>query len=943
MLDKETVKQYDDLFEDVRKELGKVVIGQEQVVDGVIRGLIANGHVLVEGIPGIAKTLIIKALAVISGCQFSRIQFTVDLLPTDIVGITTYDEKKGFYTAKGPIFSNFVIADEINRAPPKTQSALLEAMQERQATIGKETYPMMDPFFVMATQNPIESSGSLVINENVFMNGKLIKGKDLYKLVKKSGKLKSSNAYGDIYESKNSWTYALNDKNKLIKTRCMPYFVNYDGYVYEVKSRYGRTIKVSEDHPFLINRQGSNEWMRIKDVTKNDLLICPKQIPDNNLRFPEHLKVINQLKEKYLVVDNKELINVSKKTNNFNDLSTLKNDEFNKLRIVLGLSKKDLSIKLFGNNERNYWRLLRFFSGGNNECIRKKLINFFIKNKPEINYLKDKTFIESYKITTLNKFDVDEDIIFWLAFILSEGSITKNGVVVYQKNYPEVIERFIKVSEEKIGVKVSDVSERNGCRSVCIRSKALVDYVKARFFIKNKNIPYEYISLSSHLRKEFLKTFVSLESSVKEDDLHFVQKSKQSVDVISYLLLKNGFLHQIRQRKDGIFSLRIRDKEDIFNYLEKIGWIDNRKIDFKRDSFNYKKIIRINPSDIFDLVRLMGLNSFHTYKDRTDLLNRKWYCGYKSLKNGNINISKKIFDEMISDLDNEIKIRKNVDLNNTDLHKLAVLAGISIENVSESIGCSHNSVYSLYQKNNTIYKNNIETYIRNEFIRRLIKADKVFRNLKKLDSEDIIYDNILSIKRIRYKGKIFGLSVPIYHNYIGGFGACGINHNTYQLPQAQLDRFLFKVLIGYPNMNDEEIILNTNVSLRKFEEYKLKSIITPKEIIKLQRINQEVYVNKELEKYIVKVVDATRHPDKYKLKLGKYIEWGASPRASIGIFIASKADALMRGKNYVTPENIKNVAYDVLRHRVLLNYEGQAEKITTDDVVKEILYKVDVP
>jgi MoxR-like ATPase len=325
MLDKETVKQYDDLFADVRKELGKVVIGQEEVVDGVLRGLIANGHVLVEGIPGIAKTLIIKALAVISGCQFSRIQFTVDLLPTDIVGITTYDEKKGFYTAKGPIFSNFVIADEINRAPPKTQSALLEAMQEKQATIGKETYPMMDPFFVMATQNPIESSG------------------------------------------------------------------------------------------------------------------------------------------------------------------------------------------------------------------------------------------------------------------------------------------------------------------------------------------------------------------------------------------------------------------------------------------------------------------------------------------------------------------------------------------------------------------------------------------------------------------------------------------TYALPQAQLDRFLFKILIGYPKMNDEEIILNTNVSLRKFEEYKLKSIINPKEIIKLQKMNQEVYVNKELGKYIVKIIDATRYPDKYKLKLGKYIEWGASPRASIGIFIASKADALMKGKNYVTPENIKNVAYDVLRHRVLLNYEGQAERITTDDVVKEILYKVDVP
>ncbi|MBU2634082.1 MAG: MoxR family ATPase [Nanoarchaeota archaeon] len=325
MLDKKIIKNYNKVFEEVRKELGKVVIGQEEVVNGVIRSLIANGHVLVEGIPGIAKTLIIKALAVISGCKSTRIQFTVDLLPTDIVGITTYDEKKGFYTVRGPIFSNFVIADEINRAPPKTQSALLEAMQERQATIGKETYPMLNPFFVMATQNPIESSG------------------------------------------------------------------------------------------------------------------------------------------------------------------------------------------------------------------------------------------------------------------------------------------------------------------------------------------------------------------------------------------------------------------------------------------------------------------------------------------------------------------------------------------------------------------------------------------------------------------------------------------TYQLPQAQMDRFLFKILISYPKLEHEEKILNTNISLRKFEEYNLKSIITPKEILKLQNYNHQIFLSKELEKYIVKLVDATRNPDKYKLKLGKYIEWGCSPRASIGLFIASKADALMNGNNFVTPQNIKNVAYDVMRHRVLLNYEGQAEKVSTDDVVKEILSKVDVP
>ncbi len=143
----------------IKQEISKVVVGQEEVVDSLLKAILADGHVLVEGVPGIAKTLLIRTLAVVTGCTFKRVQFTVDLLPTDITGITAYHDKKGFYVVKGPIFAHYIIADEINRAPPKTQSALLEAMQEKQTTIGKETFPMMKPFFVMANNNPIEQSG----------------------------------------------------------------------------------------------------------------------------------------------------------------------------------------------------------------------------------------------------------------------------------------------------------------------------------------------------------------------------------------------------------------------------------------------------------------------------------------------------------------------------------------------------------------------------------------------------------------------------------------------------------------------------------------------------------------------------------------------------------------------------------------------------------------
>ena len=159
------VRKYSMIIDEIKKEVSKAIIGQEKVIDSLISALLCNGHVLLEGVPGIAKTLAIRTLAVASGCSVERIQFTVDLLPTDITGVTTYTPGKGFETLKGPIFANYIIADEINRSPPKTQSALMEAMQERQVTIGRKTYKLPAPFFVMATQNPLESSGVYLLPE----------------------------------------------------------------------------------------------------------------------------------------------------------------------------------------------------------------------------------------------------------------------------------------------------------------------------------------------------------------------------------------------------------------------------------------------------------------------------------------------------------------------------------------------------------------------------------------------------------------------------------------------------------------------------------------------------------------------------------------------------------------------------------------------------------
>lgn len=159
--------QYHGVFIDrLRDEVGRVIVGQHMMLDRLLIGLLSNGHVLLEGVPGLAKTLAIKSLAQAVHARFSRIQFTPDLLPADVIGTMIYNQPRNeFVVRKGPIFANFILADEINRAPAKVQSALLEAMQERQVTIGEHTHKLDEPFLVLATQNPLEQEGTYPLPE----------------------------------------------------------------------------------------------------------------------------------------------------------------------------------------------------------------------------------------------------------------------------------------------------------------------------------------------------------------------------------------------------------------------------------------------------------------------------------------------------------------------------------------------------------------------------------------------------------------------------------------------------------------------------------------------------------------------------------------------------------------------------------------------------------
>lgn len=162
----EKIEKESEFVEKILSEIGKVIIGQKYMIDRLLIGLLCNGHILIEGVPGLAKTLSVKSLSGAIDTDFQRIQFTPDLLPADLIGTMVYNQKTGaFDTKKGPIFSNIILADEINRSPAKVQSALLEAMQERQVTIGPNTFKLDDPFLVLATENPIEQEGTYPLPE----------------------------------------------------------------------------------------------------------------------------------------------------------------------------------------------------------------------------------------------------------------------------------------------------------------------------------------------------------------------------------------------------------------------------------------------------------------------------------------------------------------------------------------------------------------------------------------------------------------------------------------------------------------------------------------------------------------------------------------------------------------------------------------------------------
>jgi MoxR-like ATPase len=266
-----------------------------------------------------------------------------------------------------------------------------------------------------------------------------------------------------------------------------------------------------------------------------------------------------------------------------------------------------------------------------------------------------------------------------------------------------------------------------------------------------------------------------------------------------------------------------------------------------------------------------------------------------------------------------------------------------IRTLSQVMGCKYSRIQftpdllpsdilgiTTYEKERGFY------VLKGPIFANFILADEINRAPPKVQSALL---EVMQEKQVTIGREAFEVETPFFvlatQNPLENIG-------TYPLPEAQMDRFLFKIFIGYPTLEEEKEILRKNITLSSFDDLKVEGVFSREKILQMQKDTLEIYSDKKIEDYIVRIVDATRTPQKYDIKLGKFLDWGSSPRGSIGLFIASKADALVRGRSYVTPQNVKNVAHNVLRHRVIINYEGQAENITSDKIIEEILSKLPV-
>lgn len=853
------IKESYDLIEKTRNEVKKVVLGQPKVIDAFMAALLCDGHVLLEGVPGLAKTLLVKTLAEASGCSAKRIQFTVDLLPSDILGITTYTPGKGFETIKGPIFANFIIADEINRSPPK-------------CVLG-ETPILIENGEIMSIEEIIEE-----------YKGKeaLRKGNEEWLIPRKKLKLMSLDLEDyKIKPEEVKYLYRQRTRN--------PY--------HNVTLKSGREIKTSTEHPFFTLRNGRIETIKASELKDGECVLIPKQLnleSDNILRYDETL--VNESEEVRMEIERRKVLY----------------DKINKLKQELNVNEIRKTLDINPNDEQ--------------------LLMTFIRSKPQ--YLEIMS-TENYFFSKSKQFGqvsfvkkpiaVTKELARLMAILIAEGSINKSYFYLTMKDQDVPI-IFIQDLESIFGIRARLLydNKRQQYR-VAFRSDALAKLLSAIGFetnnkAKNKDIPSFIMKADKDNTREFLKAYYEGDGSISRDCVKVTTKSRKIANSLSYLLLRSGLVarisNELAKTRIGAYSYKRRFYNlrlyggDLDKFYKKVGFLTHNK------NNKLKNLIR------------------NSNRNKTDLV-----PGMHHLLRA---------------------IRKTLGLSHKQFYEITGMHAHNLENPNNALMLSRARLSrvanSLVMEN--VLLDQLKTILGGEFY-----CDFIRKNEKIIPNSDYwLYD----------------FSMKENHSFIAGFGGI-ISHNTqsalieamqekqvtiaketyplpkpffvmannnpletsgvYNLPEAQVDRFLFKVIIDYPERKEEVKIMEENITLKTFESFNVQPILSPKKILEMQRITKNVYMSDKIKDYIVRIIEKTRKKD---FRRGEFIEWGGSPRASIGLFIAAKAWALINGRNYVIPQDVKDISHLVLRHRVMLNYKARAERITSDDIIDEILNIVGV-
>lgn len=841
----------------IEDEMAKIVVGQKEIIRGVIRAILCRGHVLLEGVPGIGKTLVVKSMAKIVGCDAKRIQFTVDLLPTDITGIMSYSPKKGFEVVKGPIFTNFLIADEINRSPPK-------------CVLG---------------DTPI-----------ILANGQVIEIKEVIKDYSGESRKEGNEEWIKLKKPLRLMALDLNDYKIKPEEVSYLYKQKTNNSYFDVELNSGRKIKTSPVHPFFTLKNGKVQMINAEELKEGDCVLTPRKL---------NITPINKLNYNLEAIKNSEgvLNEIKRRKELYAGIQNLKNS---------GLEKKQIA---------------------ENICLEASdpLFNTFLRSKPEYLELDENRFFSKSKqfgqVSSVKKpEEATKELAQFMAILISEGCVNGSYFYITMKE-KEVLELFIKNLSSIFGLKANLLYDnlRNQYR-VAFRSDALVSLLNAigfnpHFKSGEKEIPHFIMQSSDEIVKEFLKLYYEGDGCVSRDCVKATTKSRKIANNLSYLLLRLGFVVKINRDLSKTYIGNYKYCRKFYNlrmyggnlkrFSEEIGFFSKEKND-----------------------KLGGLIK-NINEEKTDLIPG--------------------MHEMIR------AMRKISGITHKEFFQEAGMHAHNLENPNNAL---MHSRYRLGKMSAFLTANNY-----------------LAQQLGKIVDSDFACDFVKKADKIIPKKDywLYDFSMKENHSFIAGFGGI-ISHNTqsalleamqesavsiarktyplpepffvmatenpievsgvYSLPEAQMDRFLFKLLMAYPTSEEETAILTTNVSLKNFDDYPLKNVLSPAKIIELQKKTRNVFSSDEIKSYIVRIVDETRNKD---FEYSKYISYGASPRAAISIYISSKAEALINGRSYVLPKDVRAVACSVMRHRIVLNYEAEADKITSDMIVEKILDKVKAP